>query len=71
MCHVDKQDMRIERKLVFIDRELEKLSALIDEAVEDDVLCEDTVWDMRDCIINVELQIFDLKELFGGIAVTK
>ena len=66
-----KGDQTVIRKLVFIERELEKLSEIVDDLVDDEWLYEDDARDIRDCIINMELQVADLQELADGPQVAK
>ncbi len=62
-------DMKVVRKLVFVERELEKISEMVDELVDDEIVHEDDARDIRDCIINIELQVADLRELASGAQV--
>jgi hypothetical protein len=71
MCQPKKGDMTVLRKLVFVERELEKISEIVDDLVDDELLHEDYARDIRDCIVNIELQAADLQELLGGSQIAE
>ena len=62
MCQARKGDMRVQRKLAFIEREPERMADAVDEARMHD----DYARDIRDCIVNIEIQVADLQELLCG-----
>ncbi len=61
----------VDRKLTFLDREVEKISEKVDELVDDQRLQEDDARDIRDCVINIEIQLADLKEVLCGPKIEK
>ena len=71
MCRQPQGDMTVLRKLVFIERELERISGIVDELVDDELMHEDGARDVRDCVINMELQVSDLQELANGSSIAK
>ncbi len=67
MCRNRKTRAQVERKLEFVGRELERIS----DAVDDAELRDDLAWNIRDAIVNIEIQVGALQELLCGPQVAK